>query len=75
MTTTQMLELAAAIAMIAVGIWAYMKRNREGSRRGSQGGVFLLLVGAIVAMHALGLFQYRPSQSEIDRQQTQGSGS
>ena len=68
MTTTQMLELAAAIAMIGVGIWAYMKRNREGARRGSQGGVFLLLVGTLVAMHALGLFEYRPSQGEIDRQ-------
>ena len=75
MTTGAMLELAAAIAMIAVGVWAYMKRNREGAQRGSQGGVFLLLVGVLVAMHALGLFAYRPSQSEIDRQQTQGSGS
>ena len=74
MTTPALLELAAAIAMIAAGIWAYVRRSREGARRGSQGGVFLLLVGALVAMHALGLFQYRPSQGEIDRQQTQGAG-
>ena len=74
MTAARWLEPAAAALIIALGIRQYLKRNREGSRRGSQGGVFLLLVGALVAMHALGLFQYRPSQSEIDRQQVQGAG-
>ena len=73
MTTPAILELLVALAMIGAGIWAYAKRSREGAKRGSQGGVFLLLVGVLVAMHALGLFQYRPSQSEIDRAQLQGS--
>jgi hypothetical protein len=65
-STADILELVAALALIALGIWQYRKRVVDGSRRGSQGGVLLLLVGAIVAMHALGLFKYRPSQSEIN---------
>lgn len=67
MTTGEILELLAALALIALGIWQYRRRSAENARRGSQSGVFLLLIGALVAMHALGLFQYRPSQSEIDR--------
>ena len=67
MTAPAYLELAAAIAMIGAGVWLYRRRS-AGERRGSQGAVFLLLVGAIVAMHALGAFEYRPSQAEIDRQ-------
>jgi hypothetical protein len=62
----QILELVAALALIALGVWQYRKRVADDSRRGSQSGVLLLLVGAIVAMHALGLFSYRPSQAEIN---------
>ena len=67
MTTGQILELVAGIALLVGGglLW----------RRGdTQGGVFLLIIGALVTMHALDLFKYRPSQSEIDRQQLEGSG-
>jgi heme A synthase len=66
MTTGALLELVAALAIIALGIWQYRKRRPDGGRGDAQGGVLLMLVGAIVAMHALGAFDYRPSQSEID---------
>ena len=66
MTTGQILELIGGVALIVGAILMY--------RRGdTQGGVFLLIIGALVTMHALGLFKYRPSQGEIDRQQMQGS--
>jgi len=67
MTTGQILELIGGVALIVGAILMY--------RRGdTQGGVFLLIIGALVTMHALDLFKYRPSQGEIDRQQMQGSG-
>ena len=67
MTGTELLELAAGVALIGGGGYVYLRRGD------TQGGVFLLIIGAIVTMHALGLFKYRPSQGEIDRQQLQGS--
>ena len=68
MTGLQLLELAAGIALVAGGGYVYFRRGD------TQGGVFLLIIGALVTMHALGLFKYRPSQGEIDRQQLQGAG-
>lgn len=61
MTAVQILELAAALALIAGGAVVYR-------RGGTQGGVILLVIGLIVAIHGLGLLEYRPSQSEIDMQ-------
>ena len=67
MTNGQILELIGGLALIVGAILMY--------RRGdTQGGVFLLIIGALVTMHALDLFKYRPSQGEIDRQQLEGSG-
>ena len=73
MTTPQLLELVAGIALLVGGGYYYFRRS-VGQKYGSQGGVFLIIIGALVTMHALGFFQYRPSQSEIDRKQLQGSG-
>jgi hypothetical protein len=65
-TTARIIELAAAVAILAAGIWLY-RRNRIVDRGyGSQGAVILFIVGAIVAIHALGLMEYRPSQSELE---------
>jgi hypothetical protein len=47
------LELAAAIALIVIGVLQYRKRDREGARTGSQAAVLLFLVAAIMIMHAL----------------------
>ena len=45
------------------------RRAADGSRRGSQGGVILLLIGALVAVHGLGLLDYRPSPAELEMRQ------
>ena len=67
MTTGQIIELIGGLVVIVGAVVLY--------RRGdTQGGVFLLIIGALVTMHALDLFKYRPSQGEIDRQQLEGSG-
>ena len=60
MTTAQLLELALAAALLIGGVILYRRRGREDPRHGSQGAVFLFVVGAIVAIHALGLLDYRP---------------
>ena len=73
MSTPQLLELIAGIALLVGGGYVYFRRS-VGQKYGSQSGVFLILIGALVTMHALGLFKYRPSQGEIDRQQLEGSG-
>ena len=66
MTTAQILELAAAALIIAAGIYLMRRRASEGARTGSQGGVILLLIGAMIAIHGLGLLQYRPSPGEVE---------
>ena len=73
MTSLQLLELAAGIALIIGGGYIYWRRS-AGADYGSQGGVILLIVGALVTIHALGLFEYRPRQAEIEHFQQQGSG-
>ena len=70
MTTGAFIELAVALALIVGAILLYRKRGKEDPRYGSQGAVFLLLVGAIMAIHALGLLDYRPSKTEIEAGRT-----
>jgi hypothetical protein len=57
----QVIELIAALALIAGGVIVYR-------RGGTQGGVILLVIGLIVAIHGLGLLEYRPSRTEIQTQ-------
>jgi hypothetical protein len=66
MSATELLELAAGIALVVGGGYVYWRRS-AGENYGSQGGVILLIVGALITIHALGLFEYRPSQAEIDQ--------
>ena len=62
MTTTQIVELAIAVALIVAGVILYLRRGAEGeTKTGSQTAVILLFIGAIVAIHGLGLLEYRPS--------------
>jgi hypothetical protein len=63
-TTTQVIEVLAAAALFALGVWQYRRRSGEGERFGSQGAVILFVIAALVAMHGLGLFEYRPSAAE-----------
>ena len=64
MTTVQILELVAALALIVGGIVLYRRRGREDPNHGSQSAVLLMVVGAILLIHGLGLLEYRPSSSE-----------
>ena len=68
MTETELLELAAGLALVIDGCYVYWRRS-AGENYGSQGGVILLIIGALVTIHALGLFEYRPSQAEIEAMQ------
>ena len=65
MTTGRMIELAAAVVLLALSIWLY-RRPKGPDGYGSQGAVILLVVAAIMAIHALGALDYRPSQSELE---------
>jgi hypothetical protein len=67
MSAGTILELVAAAALIAGGIWLYRKRGRDDPNHGSQSAVLLLVVGVILAIHGLGLLDYRPSPSEVRR--------
>ena len=65
MTSGEILELAAAVAILAVGVWLYRRRDK-GDSYGSQGAVLLFVVAAIMAIHALGGLDYRPSETELE---------
>ena len=66
MTTGRMIELAAAVVLLGVGIWAYRARKAADQSYGSQGAVILFVVAAIMGAHALGAMDYHPSQGELD---------
>ena len=65
MTAGRAIELAVAIALLAVGVFLYRRRDRNDGY-GSQGAVILFVVGAIVAIHALRLMEYRPGSGDAD---------
>jgi hypothetical protein len=68
MTTTQIIEVAVAAALIVGAVILYRRRGAEGeAKTGSQTAVILLIIGLIVAVHGLGLMEYRPSASELGR--------
>ena len=68
MTTTQIIEVAVAAALIIGAVILYRRRGAEGeARTGSQTAVLMLIIGLILAVHGLGLMQYRPSQGELER--------
>jgi len=66
------IELAIGVAILVASVWLYRANRKADHGYGSQGGVLLLVVGAIVMIHALGLLHYRPSQSEIEAAQARG---
>ena len=74
MTTTQIIEVAVAVALIVGAVILYRRRGAEGeARTGSQTAVLMLIIGLILAVHGLGLMEYRPSQGELERL-TAGTG-
>ena len=65
MTTREIIELVAAVAMVAAGIYLYRRRPGDGDQYGSQGAVILFVVAVILAIHGLGLLEYHPSAAEL----------
>jgi hypothetical protein len=65
MTTGHMIELAAAVLILAAGIWLY-RRPKGADSYGSQGAVILFVVAAIMAVHALGGLNYHPTRAEAE---------
>jgi hypothetical protein len=66
MTTGRMIELAAAVVLMALAIWLYRARKSADQGYGSQGAVILLVIAAIMAIHALGGLDYHPSKAEAE---------
>ena len=71
MTVGAMIELAAAVALLGVGIWLYRARKQADQGYGSQGAVLLFAIAAIMGLHAVGAFNYHPSKSELEALQEQ----
>lgn len=70
MTMPRMIELAAAIVLLGIGIVLYRRKpapdDPGASSYGSQGAVILFVVSAIMGIHALGGLDYHPSAAEAD---------
>ena len=65
-TTGALIELAAAVLILAAGVVLYRRPKAAGDSYGSQGAVILFAVAAIMAIHALGGLNYRPSAAEAE---------
>jgi hypothetical protein len=71
MTALRMVELAAAVLILAASIWLYRRpapATEDGGSRayGNQGAVILLVIAVIMGIHALGGLDYHPSQTELE---------
>lgn len=66
MTSGRMIELAAALLMLGLGVWLYRAPKPADHRYGSQGAVLLFVVAAIMIIHALGGLDYHPTRAEAD---------
>ena len=66
MTTGRMIELAAAIVLLAASVYLYRRKPADGSSYGNQGAVILLVISVIMAIHALGGLDYHPSKAEAE---------
>jgi hypothetical protein len=69
MKPLSMVELAAAVALLAAGVWLYRrpKTPEDGADSyGSQGAVILFVVAVIIAIHAIGALNYHPSSAEAE---------
>jgi hypothetical protein len=65
-STGRMIELAAAVVLLGLGIWMYRARKAADQGYGSQGAVILFVAAAIMGAHSLGALDYHPSQGELD---------
>ena len=61
-----MIELVAALVVLAAGIVFYRRKPEDGSNYGNQGAVILFVIAVIMGIHALGGLDYHPTQAEAD---------
>jgi len=61
-----LIELGAALVILAAGIWVYRRPKAEGDSYGSQGAVILFVVAVIMGIHAIGALEYHPSAAEAE---------
>ena len=64
-TGSRLIELIAAVLMLAASVYLYRRRDKSDSY-GSQGAVILLVVAGIMALHALGALDYHPTTAEAE---------
>jgi hypothetical protein len=65
-TTTQVIEVVAAIAILVAGVWLYRRRSADADAQyDSQGAVLLFVVAALLLIHGLGWMEYHPSAAEL----------
>jgi hypothetical protein len=63
LTTGRLVELVAAVLILAAGVYFYRRRDKSDSY-GSQGAVILFAVAVIMLIHALRGLDYHPSAAE-----------
>jgi len=69
MTAGRAIELAAAVVLLAAGLYFYRRPRSDADKAdtyGSQGAVIMFVVAAIMAIHALGGLDYHPSAAQAD---------
>ena len=66
-----MIELAAAVVLLAAGAWLYRRRDKADSYC-SQGAVILFVVAAIMGAPSLGALDYHPSRGELESLKARG---
>ena len=66
LSSGRMIELAAAVLILAAGVWLYRRPKPQDDSYGSQGAVILFVVAAIMAIHAIGALEYHPSAAEAE---------
>lgn len=69
LSSGRMVELAAALLLLGLGVWLYRVRKQADQGYGSQGAVILFVVAAIMLIHALGGLDYHPSKAEAEYMQ------
>ena len=69
LSTGRLVELIAAVLVLAAAIWMYRRPKPQGDSYGSQGAVILLVIGVIMAIHALGGLDYHPTAAEAEYMQ------
>ena len=66
LTTSRMIELAIAVALIVAGLWFYRRKDPKDGSQGGQGAVIMFVIAAIMGAHALGALDYHPTKAEAD---------